>query len=642
MKAFVGYSFSKQDASLIRKIIEFLESSGIKCETGEKAENASVAGKVKDRIDKNDIFVGIFTSDKEVILRWQFFGIKKETSYTTSNWVIQESGYAIGKDRELIFIVENCICKFPKLQGDLELIYFNRNSLDKLFLRLTQVIECVKNKRTAVTYRKMKTKAEDLEKPELENQRNKVEDEIKDKKRSAFKKLLDTIFIEKDYRKLQKVYDDEFKKTLTRAEQKRWKAFVLRYSHSLGDSSAFSKLVKYVQKNKNVPGVVYHLAHRYKDMREYEKAKDQFLILSKLYDVDKPKGKIGVVKYHGEASMCLALDGKCNEAIDLLRSLLTEEGFAAYKATVLTRLARVAEIADDWEKFSIYAEGALNVDPSDSALRFDLAYKYSEKGCNKLSLLHYKKVNSTTQSGGGLNNMAVQYATLHIPTESVKSYFRAADLNNTLAMANIAERYLNEGFAEDAEKIITRANKLANENIEVHGNVGATKTKLDRMLADAEEKEKGILLDGEREREFRSRYSEAYCSTQSIKKEKFGDVWETPWGEFKISYDEEKGYFNVTESYVRQSVKHENYKETTIIIEGSIVNMSGKCDIKITDTFEYKYMSTDEKIIHQSSAFLIISEDCNRINVMEKMKEDETLFNCWKKVIRKPIYRKLQ
>jgi len=64
MKAFVGHSFVEEDSKLVDKIIKFLESAGLTYLNGEKAQNSSIAKKVKERIEDSDIFVGIFTCDK--------------------------------------------------------------------------------------------------------------------------------------------------------------------------------------------------------------------------------------------------------------------------------------------------------------------------------------------------------------------------------------------------------------------------------------------------------------------------------------------------------------------------------------------------------------------------------------------------
>ena len=145
MKAFVGHSFEKKDSPIVAKIIKFLESAGVECQTGERVENKSGSKKIKERIRDSDIFVGIFTCDKKIVKNdgEGLSEIKKD--YTTSNWVIQESGFAIGCNKKLILLVEREVYKFPELQGDLDVIYFDRTSLEDTFSKINQMVESIKS-----------------------------------------------------------------------------------------------------------------------------------------------------------------------------------------------------------------------------------------------------------------------------------------------------------------------------------------------------------------------------------------------------------------------------------------------------------------------------------------------------------------
>ena len=641
MKAFVGYSFEHKDSQIVSTIVKFLKSTGVMCETGEEAQNKSVAKKVKEKILNNDIFVGIFTCDKRVRLGMCLS--KKNRLYTTSNWVLQESGFAVASKKELIFLVENGIYKFPELQGDLEVIYFERKSLDETFLKVNQMLESIRGTRTKGTSSQTQERVEDLEKRDAERQEERVTEEIKDKRREAFGKLTDAIFKEKDYTKVQQIYDQELQKILPDCEKPGWKAIVLRYSHRLGDAEAFDELVKLAQKNKNNPGVIWELAMRYKEMREYQKAKHKFLETGRLYDINKEDDKEKIIDCHEQASLCLASDGKYDDAVELLSRLLSQDELRKYKAKVLASLATVAKISKDAERLFVYGEGCLNLDPSDTELRFDLAYQYGEKDHKRMSLLHYKKLTDTKESPAGLNNLGVQYETLKLPAKSIESYSKAATLENTLAMANMAQRYLNEGFADDAEREIKRANGLSSDGVEVHGNVGNAKNKLDKILENEGSKEKEILLEAEKEREFRVKYSEAFYSDIDVVKEKLEGIWETPWGDLELAFDEVKNSFRL-DGKIKEKVegfealvgqmsgqKKEQFKNRLINIKGNVEKLSGRYEIGIEEIVEYGYIAPETKKVHEASGYLVINEDCSTIDVMEKAKEEKLNICGWKK-----------
>lgn len=156
MKIFVGHSFADRDKPLVDSVISFLANKGISCQTGEPAQNKSVSEKVKSRIDNNEIFLGIFTVDQQIKQAEEveasksfiekFISSKKPAPkvnppiFTTSNWVLQESGYAIAKGKKIILMVENGIHRFPELQGDSEIIPFDRGALDKPHLKLIEML----------------------------------------------------------------------------------------------------------------------------------------------------------------------------------------------------------------------------------------------------------------------------------------------------------------------------------------------------------------------------------------------------------------------------------------------------------------------------------------------------------------------
>jgi hypothetical protein len=132
MKIFLAHSFSEDISSIIVEVQEFLESLGHQCISGEKPESSGVSDKVKKRINDCDIFLGIFNQENKIS--------GEDNAYTTSNWVIQESGFALGKEKGTIFLVENGIYKFPGLQGDLEVVFFDKEMVSKSFTKISHMI----------------------------------------------------------------------------------------------------------------------------------------------------------------------------------------------------------------------------------------------------------------------------------------------------------------------------------------------------------------------------------------------------------------------------------------------------------------------------------------------------------------------
>ncbi len=649
MKAFIGQSFDDKDAEIVKKIKAQIESLDIECETGEKPRHGGVSEKIKKRIINNDIFVGIFTCDNKILL--ENGQSSKQNFYTTSNWVIQESGFAIAENKKLIFLVEKGIHKFPGLQGDQEYILFSRDLLETAFTKINYIVLSMRDKTSKEISSETGEKLENIEKSEFELEKDKVQKfnqgEAKEKKVKVLIKLHEAMTDKEDYREAQKIYKEEYKQHLQGDEIVEWWAIVLRFSISCGDPDAFRKLKVLANENKKYFGVVEQLGIAYEQIDEYQKAINIYSEARKLLDINKKEDIGKIIEFYERESVCLSSDDKYEDAIKLLSNLLYEDSFKEYKAKILAGLASLAKKKEDIEKFLIYAEGSLDVDPTNTDLRFDLAYRYSKTEDNKISLLHYKKLINVTKSPGGLNNLGVQYDILNLPAKSISSFFKSAENKETLAMANIAGRYLNEGFIEDAKREIKKAHELYGEGIEVHGNIGIAQNRIEEILEKEKKKEKVILAKAEEERKFRIKYSEAFYCEVDLDKEKIDGIWSTSWGDIKIIFDKEKNSFTGSgekklppDEFLITLIKNQSgsyrdfFTRRLISIQGNITKLSGRYEIIMEEKDEYaEGTSYGEKKTYKVMGSMVINEDINDILVMEKKNDEDFKINSWKKRI---------
>lgn len=132
--AFVGQSFAPDDAQINKCVSDTLEALGIKVVTGEKPKADSISDKVKQLIEEQSIFVGVFTR-RDKIAR------KKE--WTTSAWVIDEKAYALGRRKRLILLKEQGVGSVGGIQGDYEYLEFSRDSLETLPIQIIRLFELV-------------------------------------------------------------------------------------------------------------------------------------------------------------------------------------------------------------------------------------------------------------------------------------------------------------------------------------------------------------------------------------------------------------------------------------------------------------------------------------------------------------------
>ena len=211
-------------------------------------------------------------------------------------------------------------------------------------------------------------------------------------------------------------------------------------------------------------------------------------------------------------------------------------------------------------------------------------------------------------------------------------------------MANLAHRYLDVGFIDDAEVQIKKANALAKDGIEVHGNVGYAKNKLDKILESEESKEREILVEAEKEREFRIKYSEAFYCGIKIDKEKVEGIWKTKWGDLELTLDETKNSFkaegkqkisiDTTLAAIltkKSDIRKELLKDRLVSIKGSIENLSARYKTEVEDTFGFEFTNPQRERIYEASGYMVIDEDFKTINIMEKAKDEKLTMETWEK-----------
>lgn len=131
---FIGQSFSDADLILNQTVRESLEAVGFKVVTGEKPKADSISEKVKRDIDDQWLFVAIFSRRDK---------IARKAEWTTSQWVMDEKAYAIGRRKKLILLKEKGVGSIGGLQGDYEYLEFEKTDLAPLITKLLQVFRIV-------------------------------------------------------------------------------------------------------------------------------------------------------------------------------------------------------------------------------------------------------------------------------------------------------------------------------------------------------------------------------------------------------------------------------------------------------------------------------------------------------------------
>ncbi len=481
------------------------------------------------------------------------------------------------------------------------------------------------------------------EQPEVERLKEEQERVPEQGIRELLSNVYRLLFTENNYREAQKVFYEEVEPKLNGGQKLLWHAVVLRESHRVGDASAFQKLETIVNENDTNPELIKQLALRYKQMGEFEKAKEKFLHAEKHYDINDEAQRESAVDCYIQASSCLAGGNDYSSATHMLKQILAKPELEGQKAKILSAMAYMAKDEDLLEDFLCYAEASLSADPLDTDLRFNAAYAYSNMGYEKLALLHYKKLIGITTSPIALNNLGVCYGNLKLNGKSIASYLRSAEEKETVAMANLAYNYLDAGFVNDARELIDGANKLSTEGIQVNPRVGSASRKLQDLQEQEDKTEKRLLKEARQEREFRLQYSEATLSDRSIAKDDWEAPWETPWGEAKIELNQASNSFQI-KLHTKEEDKWASaflpslgllrqqkvYKDRYIVIDGTIRGLTGRYRIQIDDTQQTSLLTAGK--LYSATGYMIINDSCDRVQIMEKTSDDKTELREWKRL----------
>src|SRR5262249_18403863 len=128
-------------------------------------------------------------------------------------------------------------------------------------------------------------------------------------------------------------------------------------------------------------------------------------------------------------------------------------------------------------------ERTAELQPDNDDIRFSLAYKHSERGNNDLALFHYLKIREAERQPTTWNNLGVAFEQTGLPGKAVSAYRESERLGETLAMSNLAQKFLSAGFLSEAQQECEKGLRVEN----FHKNVASTLAEL-RGVPDEEDK----------------------------------------------------------------------------------------------------------------------------------------------------------
>jgi tetratricopeptide (TPR) repeat protein len=553
INAFVGHSFTQDDAELVEKFLKFFSRLEKMNETfcwvhAEAAEPRQLRDKVIALIQDRNLFIGICTRKELVVapgkvsklpLTKKQIANSSDFEWKTSDWIIQEIGLAQGRGLEILLLIENGVRKPGGLQGDVEYIPFDRSVPEGAFGKIVEMI-------TALTPRTVGIAAAGSQpapppEPTEDTSGNNWTIPMPSWRRTEYElAMFHFIYSENDGE--AKKIDEAFLATPEAREVEAvavWKAHNHCYRLIFGkggDLKALQALVLEFPENAEIREFHARALSKF----------DKHLDAATEYEVAAANAKHANdrARLWGYAAAKYAWEVRSLPASNVVRklrqSLLSNE---IDEQQFLTAIRQFAEVTKNRDLQIAISERLVDLNPDDFEARFALAYMYSEAHNNDLALNHYLKVPRSERSGVHWNNLGVEFQHLNLPIKAVDAYRKSEDANETLAMANLGYKMLGAGFLSEARAICDKA--LAIQNF--HKNVGQLLVRLNEVAAE-EDKALGEAIEKSRPKvEFFRCFGRALSLAQPTEIDR---VWVSPEGVMNATIAD--GRIEITGSYDRQ------------------------------------------------------------------------------------------
>jgi len=520
INAFVGHSFLPIDHDVVGKFLDFFDHVSrlgldFSWDHAEGAEPKELSIKVKEKMEGKNLFIGICTARqrsidfdklKPVLLnRKRFWGSETDFATKTSDWILQEIGFAYGRNMKIMILLETGVKTPGGIQGDIEYISFERNNPERSFNKILEMLRSLTILPATIgmteiieSERSVQQKAPPPKEEELE------EKPISDWTDDDYEINLLLAIARKDSSKEEEIHKNYIKSDFASKPDSllKWNARRLYLTMKWKKERHLDELLLLLEDNPNNPDVLFHIAQSYELYEEYERAAAYYQKSSSA--VDETKDKIIQLSL---ASLAFAKSGD-KEKANLLNkqcvSMVRELGKGT--SFIYRSLADVANEIENADDYKVFAEAYLELSPEDHNQRFSLAYKYAEDGENEAAMFHYRILTERNPNSSNWNNLGVALANLRLSSLSVYAYREAEKIGETLAMSNLAFKFVNEGFLDEAMGLVNKATSMKEYSENIGSVIASIKTTKEK-----EEREQSQLIDSFKKiRQFYIDYSRTY------------------------------------------------------------------------------------------------------------------------------------
>ncbi|MGH2509720.1 MAG: hypothetical protein ACRDHZ_20260, partial [Ktedonobacteraceae bacterium] len=467
IRAFVGHSFTDDDHDVVDKLLTYLRQLSkmlpqFTWDHAESAEPKDLAAKVLSLLADKNVFIGICTKKERVIkpdalkpaaiLRGFMSAREVDFEWKTSDWIIQEIGLAKGKNLDLILLVENGVRDPGGLQGNIEYIPFERNALDKAFGKIVEMITALTPKVAGSLTVSSETSATQETKPE--EPKPAIGDDWltpkPDWRRSDYDFVLSYMIAIEDIAGTVAI-DQEYLKTedaILHDNKESWAAQHEFLRIDLSKGGSLERLKALADLHPHSSGTQWYLAQAFEHYEDYARAATAYEASAReATDAADRAASLG------RAAAAYTRAGVFDAASVSINAMKLEvESGGSGEIGLLRQLNELANIRKDDGTSIAIMERIVELDRSDTDTRFSLAYKHSEIGNNDLALFHYLKIPYADRKASTWNNLGVAFTHFSLPAKAIEAFRKAEGMGGTLAMSNLAGKFITAGFLPEAAK----------------------------------------------------------------------------------------------------------------------------------------------------------------------------------------------
>lgn len=348
--------------------------------------------------------------------------------------------------------------------------------------------------------------------------------------------------------------------------------------------------------------VFYYLAQCYRYARSYDNAVDA---LRKSLDTAGSEEE-RAVRAESLADLMLEKGDSPDSALAIILDVFKRVKSREYQSPLYSALASIFEKDDNQLLRAIALEKIIALSPNDQNRIFEAAYAQSHAELSPISMANYDTLlRQNPDNSMALNNLGVGAARADMPIHAVDFYRSSSEKHQTLAMANLADLFIEKGFVREADEILKEAQKQA----DVHTNVAqALATVATRREAEKKRWEETIQI-GIHQKSFLQNFADARFSAES------------EWGNFSGRWKFGPDAFEIIDSGTKISAQWgsntKRYK-----LEGEIIGNSAK--LSIQKWVSAPWMSNTEKGYFSDGVpgLSYLSSDNRKLYIMRLAKDE--------------------